>query len=114
MSSISLNDCNSDTAEGWKRESGRRVGLAVSLGEVSRRDPGRPWSGGTIFRRQDNRGPASVELKYVGGGDGEESQENGGRNLGRPSMIKRMSQASPEAAGFGQDLFPCRLTEGKD
>ena len=29
-------------------------------------------------------------------------------------MIKRMSQASPEAAGFSQDLFSCRLIEGKD
>ncbi len=29
-------------------------------------------------------------------------------------MIKRMSQASAETAGFGQDLFPCRLTEGED
>ena len=44
----------------------------------------------------------------------EESQENEGRNLGWPSMIKRMSQASPEAAGFSQDLFSRRLIEGKD
>ena len=29
-------------------------------------------------------------------------------------MLKRMSQASPEATGFGQDLFSCRLTEGQD
>ena len=29
-------------------------------------------------------------------------------------MIQRMSQASPEAAGFGQDLFSCRLLEGQD
>ena len=29
-------------------------------------------------------------------------------------MIKRMSQASAEAAGFGEDLFSCRLTEGED
>ena len=29
-------------------------------------------------------------------------------------MIKRMSQASPEAAGFGQNLFSCRLVKGKD
>ena len=29
-------------------------------------------------------------------------------------MIKRMSQASPEAAGFSQDLFSRRLIQGKD
>ena len=29
-------------------------------------------------------------------------------------MIKRMSEASAEAAGFGEDLFSCRLTEGED
>jgi len=29
-------------------------------------------------------------------------------------MIKRMSQASAEAAGFSQDLFSCRFTEGED
>ena len=29
-------------------------------------------------------------------------------------MLKRMSQASPEATGFGQDLFSCRLIEGQD
>ena len=29
-------------------------------------------------------------------------------------MIKRLSQASPEAAGFSQDLFSRRLMEGKD
>ena len=29
-------------------------------------------------------------------------------------MLKRMSQASPEATRFGQDLFSCRLTEGQD
>ena len=29
-------------------------------------------------------------------------------------MLKRMSQASPEAASFGQDLFSCRLTEGEN
>ena len=46
--------------------------------------------------------------------DGEESQETGGRNLGWASVIKRMSQTSPEAAGFSQDLFSCRLIEGKD
>jgi hypothetical protein len=79
LTSIEMSSfCNSDTAEGWKRESGRRVCLAVSLGEVSRRDPGRPWSGGTIFRRQDNRGPASVELKYVGGKIGKNPKETGG------------------------------------
>ena len=33
---------------------------------------------------------------------------------GRASMLKRMSQASPEATGFGQDLFSCRLIEGQD
>ena len=70
--------CNSDTAEGWEGERGRRVGLAVSLGEVSRRDPGRPWSGRGIFRRQDNRGPASVELKYVGRKMGKNHKKTGG------------------------------------
>ena len=29
-------------------------------------------------------------------------------------MIECMSQASPEAAGFGQNLFSCRLIEGED
>ena len=90
------------------------MGLAVSLGEVSRRDPGRPRSGQGIFRRQDNRKSSLSRAEVRRAENGEESQENGGRNLGRPSMIKRMSQALPEAAGFGQDLFSCSLTEGKD
>ena len=29
-------------------------------------------------------------------------------------MIERMSQTAPETAGFSQDLFSCRLTEGQD
>ena len=29
-------------------------------------------------------------------------------------MLKGMSQASPEATGFGQDLFSCRLIKGQD
>ena len=29
-------------------------------------------------------------------------------------MLKGMSQASPKATGFGQDLFSCKLLEGKD
>ena len=29
-------------------------------------------------------------------------------------MTERMSQASAEAAGFGQDLLLCRLTAGQD
>jgi hypothetical protein len=29
-------------------------------------------------------------------------------------MLKSMSQASPEAAGFGQDLFSCKLLEGQN
>ena len=40
-------------------------------------------------------------------------RETGGSSR-RASLLKRMSQASPEAAGFGQDLFPCRLIKGQD
>jgi hypothetical protein len=42
-----------------------------------------------------------------------ESSGNEGPS-GRASVIKGVSQASPEAAGFRQDLFSCRLIEGKD
>jgi len=56
---------------------------------------------------------AQFNLRGIGG-DGENLFKDMSSTSGRPSVVERVSQASPQTAGFGEDLFSCRLAESEN